>query len=86
MGKVVALVRIMPESVDVDMKRLEADLRKRLPAIQDVGVEPIAFGLKALKVAVVVEDSEGGTEAVEKALSEVPGVSQAETVCVNRMI
>jgi elongation factor 1-beta len=86
MGKVVALVRIMPVSVDVDMKRLEADLRKKLPSIQDVGVEPIAFGLKALKVAVIVNDEEGGTDAVEKALAEVPGVSQAETVCVNRMI
>jgi len=86
MGKVVALVRIMPESVDVDMKQLEAGLRKKLPSIQDVGVEPIAFGLKALKVAVIVNDDEGGTDAVEKALSEVPGVSQAETVCVNRMI
>jgi elongation factor 1-beta len=86
MGKVVALVRIMPVSVDVDMERLEADLKKKLPSIQDVGVEPIAFGLKALKVAVIVEDTEGGTEAVEKALGEVPGVSQAETICVNRMI
>ena len=86
MGKVVALVRIMPDSADVDMKKLEADLRKKLPAIQDVGVEPIAFGLKALKIAVIVEDSEGGTDAVEQALAEVPGVSQAETVCVNRMI
>ena len=86
MGKVVALVRIMPESVDVDMERLEADLKKKLPSIQDVGVEPIAYGLKALKVAVIVNDEEGGTEAVEKALAEVPGVSQAETVCVNRMI
>ena len=86
MGKVVALVRIMPDSADVDMKKLEADLRKKLPSIQDVGVEPIAFGLKALKIAVIVEDSEGGTDAVEKALADVPGVSQAETVCVNRMI
>ena len=86
MGKVVALVRIMPESVDVDMEKLEADLRKKLPSIQDVGVEPIAFGLKALKIAVIVEDNEGGTDAVEQALAAVPGVSQAETVCVNRMI
>jgi elongation factor 1-beta len=86
MGKVVALVRIMPDSADVDMKKLEAELRKKLPSIQDVGVEPIAFGLKALKIAVIVEDSEGGTEAVEAALASVPGVSQAETVCVNRMI
>jgi len=86
MGKVVALVRIMPESIDVDMKKLEADLKKKVPSIQDVGVEPIGYGLSALKIAVIVNDEEGGTDAVEKALSEVPGVSQAETVCVNRMI
>jgi len=86
MGKVVALVRIMPDSADVDMKKLEGELRKKVPSIQDVGVEPIAFGLKALKIAVIVEDSEGGTDAVETALAGVPGVSHAETVCVNRMI
>jgi elongation factor 1-beta len=69
-----------------EVRFLEADLRKKVPSIQDVGVEPIAFGLKALKIAVIVEDGEGGTEAVEEALASVPGVSQAETVCVNRMI
>jgi elongation factor 1-beta len=37
-------------------------------------VKPIAFGLKAILVAFVVSDAEGGTEPVEAAFSKVPGV------------
>jgi len=37
-------------------------------------VKPIAFGLKAIMVAFVVSDSEGGAEPVEEAFQKVPGV------------
>ena len=86
MGKVAAVLRIMPDSADVNLKDLEQSIRKRVKGIQDVATEPIAFGLAALKIAVVVGDDEGGTDMVEKALSEVPHVGQVETIAVNRMI
>jgi len=86
MGKVAAVLRIMPASAEVNLKELELAIRKKVKGIQDVATEPIAFGLKALKVAVVVGDDEGGTDMIEKALSEVPGVGQVETIAVNRMI
>jgi elongation factor 1-beta len=86
MGKVAAVLRILPASAEVNLKELEKEIRKRVTGIQDVATEPIAFGLKALKVAVVVGDDEGGTDMVEKALSEVPHVGQVETIAVNRMI
>ena len=86
MGKVAAVLRILPASAEVNLKELEKEIRNRVKGIQDVATEPIAFGLKALKVAVVVSDDEGGTDMVEKALSEVPHVGQVETIAVNRMI
>ena len=86
MGKVAAVLRILPASAEVNLKELEKEIRNRVKGIQDVVTEPIAFGLKALKVAVVVSDDEGGTDMVEKALSEVPHVGQVETIAVNRMI
>ncbi|MDD1656956.1 MAG: elongation factor 1-beta [Methanomicrobiales archaeon] len=86
MGKVAAVLRIMPESAEVNLKDLEQSIRKKVKGIQDVATEPIAFGLQALKIAVVVSDDEGGTDMIEKALSEVPQVGQVETIAVNRMI
>ncbi len=86
MGKVAAVLRIMPDSAESNLVDLEKEMRKRVRGIQDVATEPIAFGLKALKVAVVVGDDEGGTDMIEKALSEVPHVGQVETFAVNRMI
>ena len=86
MGKVVAVLRVMPDSAELDLEQLKASMRKQVPGIQDIREEPIAFGLKALKLAVVVGDEEGGTDAVETALNNVPGVASAETIDINRMI
>jgi elongation factor 1-beta len=76
----------MPESVDVDLTRLREAMKRALPGIQEIREEPIAFGLKALKIAVVVGDDEGGTDALEAALLQINGISSAETIAVNRMI
>jgi elongation factor 1-beta len=86
MGGVVAIIRVMPESVDVDLEQLKKTIRINVPAVQDIAEEPIAFGLKALKVAAVVGDNEGGTEPLEQALSALDGVASAETIDLNRMI
>lgn len=86
MGSVVAILRVMPESVDIDLNRLKKDLKKNVTAIQDIREEPIAFGLKALKIAAIVGDDEGGTEPLEKAIGSIQGVASVETIDLNRMI
>lgn len=86
MGSVVAILRVLPESVEINLDDLKATLRKNVPSIQDIAEEPIAFGLKALKVAAVVGDDEGGTEPLEKAIAAIPGVASVETIDLNRMI
>jgi elongation factor 1-beta len=85
MGDVMAVLRVMPDSADRDMKKLEDSLKTALPKsakLQGVQLKPIAFGLKALLVAITVSDAEGGTEAVEEAFAKVPGV---ESVTVDMM-
>lgn len=87
MGDVAATIKIMPESVDTDL----ADLKNRLAAVLPGGSEiyssreePIAFGLKALMVVVLVGDLEGGTEQVEEAFAGVPGVESVQVVELGR--
>jgi elongation factor 1-beta len=85
MGSVAVIARVMPESPDVDLEKLKAALKKKVPGIQDIREEPIGFGLKALKLAAVVNDAGGETDAIEQALGEVAGVERAEIVEVTLM-
>ena len=70
----------MPESPDVNLEQLKKALKQKLPGIQEIREEPIGYGLKALKLVAVVNDSGGETDAVERTLSGVAGVERAEIV------
>jgi elongation factor 1-beta len=80
MGSVAVIVRIMPESPEVNLAELKVALKKKLPGIQDMQEEPIGFGLKAIKLAAVVNDAGGETDKIEQLLNEIPGVERAEII------
>jgi len=79
MGNVAIILKIMPESPDVDREALKAAVRGAVP-VNDIREEPIGFGLVALKVAVVVPDRAGAPDEVESALQNLDGVGSAEIV------
>jgi elongation factor 1-beta len=84
MGDVAAKIKIMPESVDTDLAELKEKLKSVIPAGADlhgdIVEEPIAFGLKALIVTLIVNDEEGGTEAAEEAFAKVSGVENVQVM------
>lgn len=88
-ARVAVVLKILPEDVSVDLENIVAEIKRRLPAeygLEAWDEEPIAFGLKALRVLVTMpEESEGGTEPLEQLISQVPGVSQVEVVVVHRV-
>ncbi|MBL7147323.1 MAG: elongation factor 1-beta [Nanoarchaeota archaeon] len=89
MADVIVTFKIMPESLDVDLKKLEVDVKKVINRYGEVGkveTEEIAFGLKALKFIVIVDESKGGTEIVEDNLRNVEGVNSVEVTDVRRAI
>jgi len=79
MGNVAVALKIMPESPETDLEKLKIEISKKMK-IQDSKIEPIAFGLKALKILVIVPDKE--TEDIESKLKEIKGVSEVETESV----
>jgi elongation factor 1-beta len=82
MAKVLVTLRIMPEDVSIDIQNLKKEILSKIQAsIQEV---PIAFGLNALNVSVLVEDKEGEVERVEKILKEIKGVGEIEVIEVAR--
>ena len=75
MGKVATIFKMMPDSVEVDIDNVVEQIKSKVD-VADVKIEPIAFGLKAIKIMVVTQDGEGGTEDIEKTLSDIDGVAE----------
>jgi elongation factor 1-beta len=89
MGEVVATIKLMPESPDEDLVKIKETVVKSIPSeaeLHKIEEEPIAFGLVALLVMVVVSDAEGGTEKVEENLSQIEGVTSIEVVDIRRLM
>ncbi|HOT93663.1 MAG TPA: elongation factor 1-beta [Methanoregulaceae archaeon] len=80
MGDVACIIRVMPESPEVDLEGLKRAMKEKVPEIHEIREEPIGFGLKALMVVAVVGDTGGQTDRLEEDLSSLPGVERAEIV------
>lgn len=89
MGEVVATIKLMPESPEVDLEKIKKDVEESIPDkvnLHKIEEEPIAFGLVALNVMVVVGDAEGGTEIIEDKLAQIDDVSNIEVTDVRRLM
>ena len=88
MARVVMTLRIMPDDVEIDLDDLLEKIKKVIPEGTDLGAtetQPVAFGLKALRMNLARDESMGGTDDIEEAISAVAGVSQVEVERVSRM-
>jgi elongation factor 1-beta len=90
MAQVIVTITIMPESPDTDLNHILQQVTKKVASFGgEVGrheEEPIAFGLKALKVTFVMDESKGSTEALEQDIAHMPDVASAETTDVRRAV
>jgi elongation factor 1-beta len=85
MGEVAVTLRLMPESPEVDLTRLEAAIKERVK-VHSISREPIAFGLEALRVVAVVPDAAGGTEPLEQELASLSGVGNVQVIGLTRLL
>lgn len=90
MAQVVVTLKIMPESPEVDLTKLEEKIKEKIEVFGgDVGKveqEPIAFGLKALKLIFVMDESIGSTETLEEDVKKLKGIQSVEVTDVRRAI
>jgi elongation factor 1-beta len=89
MGEVAITYQVLPTGTDVDLGDLRARIKESVPEGIKLGAieeKPIAFGLVALTVNVIVEDAAGGSEAIEKLLSEIEGVQSVEVLEMGRLL
>ena len=91
MANVVITLKIMPESPDTDLSKITEEAKAKITSFAGEGdmkteEEPIAFGLKALKILFVMDESKGSTEELEKDISSLDGVNSVEVVDVRRAV
>lgn len=91
MARVVVTLRIMPQNTDIDLSNLESDVKKEIVDFCNskefkTKIEPIAFGLKALNIIFVMDESKGSTEVLENKIAQIEGVESVEVTDVRRAI
>jgi len=79
MGNVAISLKVMPDSPETNILKIKEEISKKM-RIQDSKIEPIAFGLKALKILVIIPDKETGD--IESKIKDIKGVSEVETESV----
>ena len=88
MARVIITITIMPESPETDLVLLEQHAGHVITAhegkIAEAKTEPIAFGLKALKITFSKDESTGSTDAMEEELRKIKEVVSAEVTAVSR--
>jgi len=91
MAQVVITLKIMPKSPEIDLSSVQSkseDEIKKFTGDTEMKTEqePIAFGLKALKIIFVMDESKGSTEVLEENIKKIEGVNSVEAVDVRRAI
>jgi len=85
LANVIMKIRVMPTGVDVDLDKIKERIKEVVPEnveIRDMGVQPIAFGLKAIVVAAVAPDEGNIGEKFAEKIREIEGVESAEVESV----
>ena len=89
MGEVIITFKIMPEDLDVNLNNIEKEVKELLEKYGQVGKEEkekIAFGLEALKVIFIMNESKGSADFLEDNMRNIDGVQSVEITDVRRAI
>ena len=81
----------MPQSPEVDLPELEKKAKGEIIKFCSskefkTEIQPVAFGLKALVILFVMDESKGSTEELENMVKELEGVESVEVPDVRRAV
>lgn len=91
MAMAIATMKIMPVSPEEDLAVIEEKAKAIVKGFAGEGetrveIEPIAFGLKALKITFVMDEDKGSPDAIEEDILAIPGVNSFEIIDVRRAV
>ncbi len=91
MANAIVTVKIMPQSPEIDLSKVETKAKAKIAEFAGEGetkteIEPVAFGLKALKIFFVMDEQKGSPDPVAEQISDLEGVNSAEIIDVRRAV
>lgn len=90
MATILITLKIMPESPEANVGEIEESVKGKITEygakVIKTEEEPVAFGLKALKVIIAMDEKKGDTEPLENSLKQINGVRNIEVTDVRRAI
>lgn len=92
MANVVVTIKVMPESIDIDVEALKVEVLKEIKKFTGrednesykEKIVPVAFGLKGIEIIFVYDEKKGGTDPLEDILRNLEGVGGVEITDVRR--
>lgn len=88
MGIALIKLKLMPESLEVDLEELKTKAKEVIESNKGKQVafeeEPIAFGLKAVIASFSQDEADGELEPIENSLRELEGISSVEVADMRR--
>ncbi len=90
MAKMFVTLKIMPESTEVDLNLIRQKIKVIVTKyggdlLNKDELEPIAFGLNALKLIFIIDESKGSDEISDE-VSQIEGVSSSSVIDMRRAI
>ena len=85
MGSVIVTFKIMPDSVETDLGKIEKKLKSIIKP-QRMERQPIAFGLNSIKIIKLVEEKEGEMDRITEEIKKIDGVKGVEVTGVTRSL
>jgi|TARA_Y100000310_G_C20663985_1_gene806407 elongation factor 1-beta len=92
MAQAIVTIKVMPENPEINLDELENKVKDAIKEfIQEdsdmkTEIEPVAFGLKALKIIFVMEESLGSPDSMAEKVENFEEVASAEIVDVRRAL
>lgn len=92
MANAIVTMRIMPEAIEVDLAAVQAQVDAKIDGFvgdkkeKRFETKPVAFGLKALEVAFMMNEDKGDPEQLEQDIASIDGVQNCETISVSRAL
>lgn len=91
MANAIITVKIMPTSPDVDLEKVKEKALAEITAFNEgketkVSIEPVAFGLNALNIIFVMDESKGSPDPVAEKIAAFEEVNSAEITDVRRAV
>ena len=90
MGTALVKIKLMPKSPETDLEEIkqhaESIIKKHNGSPARTEEEPIAFGLRALKIIFIMDEAKGSTQPLEDELSKIKGVMNVDVMEVRRAL